>query len=298
LSESSNSVIITFYKYTRIENPEELQPVLLNFCLQEEIKGKIYLAFEGINGSVSGDHKKIEIFKSFIQSFPFIGEVIFKEDPVFGICHEKMFVRVRKELVNSGARDIDLSLGGKRLSPEGLLKLYEDGKEFVIIDTRNWYESKIGYFKNAVIPPIENFRDWPEYVDQIDDLKDKTVVTYCTGGIRCEKASAVMVEKGFKDVYQLDGGIVSYLHKFPDTFWEGGMFVFDNRRVVEVNTKEELKHVATCHYCNKPTSKYINCHNLKCDKIFVCCEDCRKTHDYSCSEECKTALSRRSRYYD
>lgn len=224
--------------------------------------------------------------------------MVFKEDPITGLCHEKMFVRVRKELVNSGARDIDLSLGGKRLSPEQLLKFYEEGKEFVIIDTRNWYESKIGRFKNAVTPHIENFRDWPEYVDQITELKDKTVITYCTGGIRCEKASAVMVEKGFNDVWQLDGGIVSYLHKYPDTYWEGGMFVFDNRRVVEVNSKEELKHVAVCEHCGKPTSKYINCHNLICDKIFVCCEDCRKVWDYSCSSECMKSPHRRAKYYD
>jgi len=272
--------------------------VLLNFCLQEEIRGKIYLANEGINGSVSGDRQKVELFKKYLQSFPFIGEVIFKEDPISEACHTKMFVRVRKELVNSGAREIDLSLGGKRLTPEGLLKMYEEGKEFVIIDTRNWYESRIGRFKNAITPHLENFRDWPGYVDQLADMKDKTVVTYCTGGIRCEKASAVMVEKGFSDVYQLDGGIVTYLHKFPDTYWEGGMFVFDDRKVVEVNTKEELKHIARCEHCGKPTSRYINCHNLSCDKIFVCCEDCRKTWDYSCSAECKTSTDRRDRYYD
>ncbi|HEY7750971.1 MAG TPA: rhodanese-like domain-containing protein, partial [Ignavibacteriaceae bacterium] len=123
--------------------------------------------------------------------------------------------------------------------------------------------------------------------------KDKTIVTYCTGGIRCEKASAYLVERGFKDVYQLDGGIVNFTKKFPDTFWEGGIFVFDERRVVNPNVSEELKHIAKCYFCGNPTSYYINCHNVDCDKIIVSCHECKVENEYCCSDECRKSLNKR-----
>jgi len=190
-----------------------------------------------------------------------------------------------------------LANGGKKLSPEQLLEFYESGKEFVIVDARNWYESKIGKFKKAFTPQLKNFRQWPEAVESLKEFKDKTIVTYCTGGIRCEKASAYMVEQGFKDVYQLDGGIINYTKKFPDTFWEGGIFVFDERRVVEPNSKNELKYISRCHFCGEPASYYINCHNLDCDKIIISCHKCKVENDYCCSEECRNAPDKRNRYF-
>ena len=130
----------------------------------------------------------------------------------------------------------------------------------------------------------------------LTDFKDKTVVTYCTGGIRCEKASAYLVEKGFKDVYQLDGGIVTYTKIFPDTYWEGGIFVFDERRVVNPNSDTKLKYVSNCYFCCEPTSYYINCHNLMCDKILVACHRCKKENDYCCSEECRNSPFKRDKF--
>ena len=195
-------------------------------------------------------------------------------------------------------KDVSIEHGGKRLSPEELLRLYEEGKDFVIVDARNWYESKIGKFKNAITPPMKNFREWKKVVDEdLKEYKNKTVVTYCTGGIRCEKASAYMVERGFNDVYQLDGGIVNFIKKFPDTYWEGGMFVFDERRVVNPNSKEELKHIAQCHFCGKPTSYYINCHNVDCDKIIVSCHECKVKNEYCCSDECRESLNKRKIFH-
>ena len=144
---------------------------------------------------------------------------------------------------------------------------------------------------------MKNFREWTNVAEDLKDYKGKTVVTYCTGGIRCEKASAFLVEQGFNDVYQLEGGIVSYTKKFPDTYWEGSVFVFDERRIVEPNTNEELKHIANCYFCGKPTSYYINCHNLDCDKIIVSCHECKIENDYCCSDECRKSENRRKRYY-
>jgi UPF0176 protein len=209
-----------------------------------------------------------------------------------------MHVRIKNEIVRGNLTDVSLDNGGKRITPEELLKYYNDNKEFVIVDARNWYESKIGKFKNAITPPIKNFREWKKVVDEdLQDYKDKTVVTYCTGGIRCEKASAYMVEKGFKNVYQLDGGIFNFIKKFPDTYWQGGMIVFDERRVINPNSKDELKHTSECHFCRKPTSYYINCHNVNCDRIIVSCQDCKVENEYCCSDECRGSENKRKEKY-
>ncbi len=289
--------VLLFYKYASVENPEDLVKEHLDWCLNNDIKGRVYISSEGINGTVSGTIENIEKYKQTLRSYPQFSDIIFKEDEEEKHGFDRMHVRVKKELVYSKLDDTSLEHGGKRLSPEELLEFYENGKDFVIVDARNWYESQIGHFKNAVTPPMKNFREWKKAVDDLKEFKDKTVVTYCTGGIRCEKASAYMVEQGFKDVYQLDGGIVTFAKKYPDTVWQGSVFVFDNRHVVEPNTKSELKNVAECSFCGEPTSYYINCHNQNCDKIIVTCHKCKVENEYCCSDECRNSTNKRDRYY-
>ena len=292
-----NYRVLLFYKYIFIEDPEKLKEQQLDWCLNNDIKGRIIVAAEGINGTVSGLIRDVENYKNFIRSYKIFEDIIFKQDEADEIAFMKMHVRLKEEIVNSNLRSTSLKNGGKRLSPGELLEFYESGKEFIIVDARNWYESKIGKFRNALTPQLKNFREWPEAVESLKDFKDKTVVTYCTGGIRCEKASAYMVEKGFKDVYQLEGGIINFTKKFPDTYWEGGIFVFDERRVVEPNSKNELKYISSCYFCGEPASYYINCHNLDCDKIIVTCHKCKADNDYCCSQECRNAPNKRNRYY-
>jgi UPF0176 protein len=285
--------VITFYKYVNIEDPESFANEHLSWCQANDLKGKIYVASEGINGSIFGKDEILEKYKHHLTSYKIFTDIYFKETETEQIAFNKMHVRVKKEIVNSGLSNTDINNTAPKLSPEQLLKFYEDKKDFVIVDARNWYESKIGRFKNAITPQITHFREWPKVVESLSELKDKTIITYCTGGIRCEKASAYMREMGFKDVYQIEGGILSFIQKYPDTYWEGGMFVFDDRKVYEPNTKEELKHISSCHFCNKPTSNYINCHNIDCDKIMVCCHNCKIENDYCCSEECRKSGNRR-----
>lgn len=289
--------VISFYKYVKIEDPESLAKDHLNWCMQNNIKGKVYLANEGINGSVFGDNQTTAHYKNQLKSYKIFEDIWFKETPTDSIAFNKMHVRVKQEIVNSGLMKTKLENTAPKLTPDQLLKFYEDKKDFVIVDARNWYESKIGKFKNAITPQITHFREWPKVVDSLNDYKDKTIITYCTGGIRCEKASAYMREKGFKNVYQIDGGILNYIQKFPDTYWEGGMFVFDDRRVFEPNTKEELKYTSNCHFCGKPTSYHINCHNIDCDKIIVCCHDCKIENEYCCSTECRSSSNKRKEYH-
>jgi UPF0176 protein len=289
--------VLLYYKYVDVGDPEHFKEEHLSWCEANDIKGRVFVASEGINGTVSGTAENIEKYKNNLRSYPEFEDIIFKEDEANAHVFLKMFVRVKNEIVHSDFEGASLKNGGKRLTPEQLLEFYEKGKDFVIVDARNWYESEIGRFKGAVTPKMKNFREWPKIVEGLENYKNKTIVTYCTGGIRCEKASALMVEKGFKDVYQLDGGIVSYTKKFPDTYWEGGIFVFDERRVVEPNESAELKHGSKCYFCGEPTSYYINCHNLDCDKIIVTCHKCKVENDYCCSDECRKSTNRRDRYY-
>ncbi len=288
--------VISFYKYVDIENPESISKEHLNWCLENGIKGKVYLAKEGINGSVFGDDESTDKFKTYLKSYKIFEDIWFKETQTDEIAFNKMFVRVKSEIVNSGLTTTKLENTAPKLTPEQLLKFYEEKKDFLIIDTRNWYESKIGRFKNALTSQITHFREWPKVVETLSEYKDKTIVTYCTGGIRCEKASAYLREQGFKDVYQINGGILNYIQQFPDTYWEGGMFVFDDRKVYEPNTKEELKYTAKCHFCGKPTAYHINCHNQNCDKIIVCCHNCKVENDYCCSDECRASENKRKEF--
>jgi len=289
--------VISFYKYVDVEDPESFVEKHLDWCVTNGLRGKVYVAKEGINGSIFGTKEKIELYKSELKRYKIFEDIWFKETETEEIAYAKMHVRVKDEVVNSGLKDIDPQNGGKRLAPEELLKLYEEGTDFVIVDARNWYESRIGKFKNAVTPGITHFREWPKVVESLKDYKDKTVVTYCTGGIRCEKASAYMIKEGFKNVYQLDGGILNFINKYPDTYWQGNMFVFDNRYVIDPNTKEELKYTAECEFCGKPTSYYINCHNQDCDRIMIVCHDCKVDNDYCCSDECRNTENKRDKYY-
>ena len=290
--------VLLFYKYVSLQNPEIIVDEHLDWCLNNEIKGRVFFANEGVNGTVSGTVQNIENYKSYLKSFPEFSDIWFKEDIADEYAFKKMHVRLKNEIVHGDLEGVSIDHGGKRITPEELLQFYKDEKDFIIVDARNWYESKIGKFKNAITPPMKNFREWKKVVDEdLKEFKDKTIVTYCTGGIRCEKASAYMVENGFKNVYQLDGGIVNFIKKFPDTYWQGGMFVFDERRVVVPNSRQELKHIAHCHFCGEPTSYYINCHNLECDRIIVSCHKCKIENDYCCSEECRKSPRKRKQYH-
>ena len=289
--------ILLFYKYVDFPDPAAFQFEHLRFCFENDIKGRVWIAGEGINGTVSGTAGNIEKYKSEIRHYPELSDIWFKEDEHHEHAFKKIHVRIKKEIVTADFGKVDLTKTAKRLSPEDLNEFYSGGKDFVMIDARNYYESMIGKFKNAVTPQIKTFRDWSRVVEELKEFKDKTVVTYCTGGIRCEKASALLVENGFKDVYQVDGGIWNYITQYPDKYWEGSVFVFDERRIVTPNTKEEIKHIGKCYFCGKPTSYYINCHNQDCDKLLLTCYDCKTENEYCCSDKCRKALNKRKIFH-
>ena len=292
-----NYRVLLFYKYVNFPSPDDFQREHLKFCTDNDIKGRVWIAHEGINATVSGTEANIEKYKSEISKYPEFADIWFKEDKYFEHSFRKIHVRVKKEIVTADFGEVDLSKTAKRLKPEELNEFYSEGKDFLIIDTRNEYESNIGKFKNAFTPKMNTFRDWPKIAEDLEKFKDKTIITYCTGGIRCEKASALLVEKGFKDVYQMEGGIWNYISQNPDKYWEGSVFVFDERRIVTPNTKEEIKHIGKCYYCGTSTSYYINCHNQVCDKILLTCDRCKIENEYCCSDECRKAPDKRGRLH-
>ncbi len=278
--------VISFYKYVDIKHPEQLQVYLRTLCEGLHLLGRILIAHEGVNGAVSGTQEMIEKFKEKIQKHGLFSDLTFREHTHEKNAYHKLVVRVRKEIVAFG-KEVDLRYKGTYVTPAVLHEWLDNKEDVVLLDARNRYETTIGKFKNAVTLPIDNFRAFPRAVQQLQDLKEKKIVAYCTGGVRCEKASAYMKMLGFKQVYQLEGGIINYLHQFHD-YYEGSCFVFDDRLVAR--GKEPITQ---CVHCGKKSDFYLNCHNLDCDQLFVCCTDCQKEMKKTCSEACKGAPRQR-----
>jgi UPF0176 protein len=229
-------VVAAFYKFTKLPDFAEMQNPLLSFCLNQAIKGTILLAEEGINGTIAGSRQGIDTVLAYLRSDSRLLDLEHKESLTEEEPFERMKVRLKKEIVTLGLPEISpIQQVGTYVSPKDWNAIASD-PDVIIIDTRNDYEVKIGTFKNAVNPNTQSFRDFPEYVRQnLDPQKHKKVAMFCTGGIRCEKASAFMLSQGFPEVYHLKGGILKYLEEVPQeaSIWEGECFVFDERIAVQ-----------------------------------------------------------------
>ncbi len=279
--------IILFYKFVEIKNPKELMESHLDYCKNLGLKGKVLLASEGINGSVAGTEEQIDSYMAELKKDPRFRDIEFKIEYGLENPFDKMLVRVRKEIIRLG-QDIDLNKVGKYVSPADFLESYKDPNT-VIIDTRNDYESKVGKFKGAIIPQIATFREFPEFVKNLKLPKDTKILTYCTGGIRCEKASAYMLKEGFTNVSQLHGGIIKFCQTIPNAdVWEGQCFVFDNRLSSPIGT--DKKQINNCIHCNTQSDLYRNCKIKTCNKLIFICNDCRKDFHACCSKDCMKKL--------
>jgi UPF0176 protein len=225
-------VIASFYKFVPLHDYEDMKVPLLAVMKEHNIWGTLILAHEGINGSFAGKPDEVVFLYEYLRIDPRFSDLYFKETYNDIMPFEKAKVKFRKEIVTLGVEGVDpLQCTGERVSPEGWNTLITD-PDVVLIDTRNDYEYELGTFQNAINPNTENFRDFPEYVtNNLLDKKDKKIAMFCTGGIRCEKSTAYLKSLGFKDVYQLEGGILNYIDSIPaaDSMWKGGCFVFDER---------------------------------------------------------------------
>ncbi len=291
--------ILLFYKYVHINDPEMVASFQRDLQSRLGVKGRTIVASEGINVTLEGEKDKTEEYIKEIEKDPRFQNIHWKKSVGTGNAFPRLSVKVRNEIVSLGLGTCDVDPNettGIHLKPEELHKWFEEGREFYIVDMRNVYEHKVGHFEDSICPSFENFRDLPKLIEQIAHLKNKTVLTVCTGGIRCEKASGYLITQGFKDVYQLDGGIVSYMEKYPNEDFKGKLYVFDGRVVMGFYT-DDPKHeiVGKCDFCNKSCDRYLNCQDDFCHNHLLVCDDCEKRRGGKlyCPSGCKTRSGRK-----
>jgi UPF0176 protein len=278
--------VILYYCYSKIDNPEQFREDHHLFCLSLNLKGRIIVAPEGLNGTVSGSSENCEIYMQTLKNDPRFADIEFKVDYHKNHSFQKMHVRVKSEIVHSGLLHIDpRAKTGKHLEPAEFKEM-KDREDVVILDVRSNYEHNVGKFKNAVTLDIDNFREFPDKIKELEQYKGKKVLTYCTGGIKCEKASAFLLENGFEDVYQLHGGIIKYGMEADGEDFEGKCYVFDNRITVDVN-KVNPTVISRCHICKVESDRMINCANAACNVHIPVCENCGWEMEGACSEACK-----------
>ncbi len=270
--------ILLYYKYVLIEDPDSEMKKQKELCESLSLKGRIILAREGVNGTVEGSKENTEKYITAMKEDERFSDMHWKRSEGTGDAFPKLSVKARKEIVSLHLGTCDINpneITGIHLRPEELHQWIAEKKEFYIVDMRNAYEHKVGYFEGSILPPIENFRDLPKVVEQISHLKNKTVLTVCTGGVRCEKASGFLITQGFSDVYQLDGGIVSYMEAYPNEDFKGKLYVFDGR-IAQSFYSDDPKHeiVGKCDACGETSENYINCSNPMCHRHFIACAIC------------------------
>ncbi|WP_271401596.1 rhodanese-related sulfurtransferase [Salinicoccus roseus] len=281
--------VLLYYYYTDIEDPEGFSSEHLELCKSMNLKGRILVANEGINGTVSGTVEDTEKYMEYMKNHPLFEGIVFKIDPSEGHTFKKMHVRPRPELVNLSLED-DINpreMTGEYLEPKDFYAQMQD-ENTIVLDARNTYEYDVGHFRGAIRPDVETFRELPEWVrENRDMLEGKRILTYCTGGIRCEKFSGWLKREGFEDVGQLHGGIATY-GKDPEVKgqnWDGMMYVFDERLTVPVNQVEH-NVVGRDHFDGTPCERYINCANPECNDQILASEENEAKHLGGCSLEC------------
>ena len=292
-----NYRVLLYYYYTAIEDPEQFSMDHLAFCKSLELKGRILVANEGINGTVSGTIEQTNAYIAAMQANPLFKGIVFKIDEAEGHVFKKMHVRPRPELVNLSLEDDinPLELTGRYVSP---VDFYEQMQQddTIVIDARNTYEFDVGHFRGAIRPDVETFRDLPDWIRENKEMLDgKRILTYCTGGIRCEKFSGWLVREGYEDVGQLHGGIATY-GKDPEVkgqLWDGQMYVFDERLAVPINQVEHVI-VGKDHFDGTPCERNINCSNPECNKKIIASEENEAKHLGGCTIEC--SKHERNRY--
>jgi len=289
--------IILYYKFAPIADPESVKLWQKALCERLNLKGRIIIAPHGINGTLGGDIEDVKAYVKETKQFtPFRG-MAFKWSMGTGKDFPRLSVKVRPELVAFDALDelrVDQNGvvgGGQHLSPDAVHQLVaERPDDVVFFDGRDQHEAAVGRFKDAVVPETRTSHDFKAELNsnKYDHLKDKAVVTYCTGGIRCEVLSAMMKNRGFKEVYQIDGGIVTYGERYKDDgLWEGKLYVFDGRLVTQFS--EKAKDIGHCIRCDVKTSNFENCANMACNNLVLLCEACNR-QSTSCSVVCEQLL--------
>lgn len=287
----NRTYVLLYYKFVEVEDPdfEALQHKLV--CAGIGLMGRIIIAHEGINGTVAGTSAQLKKYVEYMNSHPAFSDIDFKRSYAGKMPFGKLIVKSRDEIVTLG-REVDISKTGKYIKPEEFHELLENNADVAVVDMRNNYEYEVGRFVGAVQPNTTKFYELPKKVENLKIDKNKKVVSYCTGGIRCEKATVLLREAGYKDVYQLKGGIVKYLEAYPDGYFKGKNFVFDDRMVTNANTPSGQAVLTKCQHCDQPNDRYLDCTETKCHALFLCCKDCEKQYDGHCKKCNKKLVSK------
>jgi UPF0176 protein len=289
IADNTARITLSFYRYAQIKDPLVWRDELYKAWSELDILGRIYVAHEGINAQITVPEHQFKNFKNHLDSYDFLQNLRLN----FAVENDsksfyKLKILVRNKILADGLdeKDFDVLNSGIHLNAKDFNELAED-KNTILIDMRNHYESEVGHFKNAICPDVDTFRDSLPIIESIlQPHKDKSIIMYCTGGIRCEKASAWFKYKGFENVYQLDGGIIEYSRNAQKLGLEnkfiGKNFVFDRR----LSEKISDDIIANCHQCGKPADTHINCANEACHLLFIQCESCAEKYEKCCSTEC------------
>ena len=289
LADSTPRTTVSFYKYHQIENPQVFRDELFARWNELAVLGRTYIASEGINAQISVPTHRFDAFVQDLFTIDFLNNIRLNTALDEGKSFYALKVKLRNKIVADGIEDpnFDPSNTGKYLNAEEWNKQLSDPNT-VVVDMRNHYESEVGHFEGAICPDVDTFREELHIVEDIlQHDKDKKVLMYCTGGIRCEKASAYMKHKGFENVYHLEGGIIKYARDAKandlDIKFKGVNFVFDERLAERIS--DEV--IATCHQCGEPFDHHTNCLNLGCHILFIQCNTCKEKYENCCSEECQ-----------
>jgi UPF0176 protein len=291
--ESPPFLVLLYYLYVDIEEPGDYRDQQRALCDELDLRGRIIVAKEGINGTVSGRRQSCESYIRAMHADPLTATMTFKIDEEEDHVFPNLSVKARDEIVTLGLQGEDFSPNettGRHLSPTEW-KAAMDDPDAIILDARNDYEFDLGHFKNAIRPDIGNFKELPTWInDHRSELEGKKILTYCTGGIRCEKFSGFLIREGFHDVNQLLGGIVEYGKdaEVRGENYEGECYVFDQRIGVPIN-HVNATIVSSCCHCGQKSARYINCAYPPCNAQHFCCEVCEKTSQRYCAEDCRVS---------
>lgn len=286
--------VLLFYKYVEIADPEKLKTEIKAFCDSHQLKGRILIAFEGINGTVGGLVQNTEKFADYLKQISELSDMKIKRSSSHDQAFPRMSVKVRDEIVGTRfPKDVvnPIVKTAPYINADELKEWFNNNEDFEIIDMRNDYEFEVGHFKNSINPKLNNSRDLPEKVKEFEPIKNKKILTVCTGGIRCEKMSAYLLSQGFNNVYQLEDGMHGYMEKYPGKDFLGALYTFDQRVVMHFGGEREI--VGKCRFCNSPTETYANCANLNCNLHFLVCDNCKSVNSsLCCKEECREVLTK------
>jgi UPF0176 protein len=271
-----NFKIILFYKYIPIDNPITLRDEQREICHQLNLKGRIIVASEGINATLEGNEGSIGAYIKKFKDDKRFEDVHIKFSDGTGEAFPKLSVKVRNEIVAFRLGEGDVKpweITGKYIYANELHEWINSKKKFYIVDMRNSFEQEVGHFEGSILTGMGHSEDLPKVINQLPT--DAPIVTVCTGGVRCEKASGYLIEHGFKDVYQLFGGIVTYMEKYPNEDFKGVLYTFDNRLVMGFNLEDPKREIiGKCAKCSKPSENFINCADHFCHRHFIACLDC------------------------